>query len=288
MGCSINSDRGAESDTGMGILASHAYGLLKVVHIDHKERLLQIRNPWGNVEWRGRWGADSKEMEDDQTQRDLGDSGSSNDGIFYMCLEDFVRFFEQIYVAFVPKVRHRKQSSFGNSWKKIGFYHTAGGCHENKTWHHNPQYVFAAKATSRPHRAYIGLSQIDLRYKLKKSPVERELQYESIGLTVWKTTTAAQRTWHLLGHKAYSTKKSDLEPVGRPVFMNMRDVAVEFMFESEEFYIIIPSTRENNREAHFVLSVHTDGESSVHELQDKYLADVANARGCCTDFCCSQ
>ena len=50
----------AEADAGKGILMNHAYGI-----IDGKEvngaKLLRVRNPWGQGEWKGAWSDGSKE-----------------------------------------------------------------------------------------------------------------------------------------------------------------------------------------------------------------------------------
>ena len=47
-------------------MTGHAYGIIDVFEIksDVKvHRLLRIRNPWGNMEWKGKWSDRSEEME---------------------------------------------------------------------------------------------------------------------------------------------------------------------------------------------------------------------------------
>ena len=56
-----NSDQGemklddhSQSVTAEGIVIGHAYSILDVT--DYKgERLIQLRNPWGTMEWKGPW-----------------------------------------------------------------------------------------------------------------------------------------------------------------------------------------------------------------------------------------
>ena len=38
-----------------GIVAGHAYTLLSVWTINGKDRVVKLRNPWGNQEWQGQW-----------------------------------------------------------------------------------------------------------------------------------------------------------------------------------------------------------------------------------------
>jgi len=87
----------AEHDTGSGILANHAYGVLKTVPIDKHTHLVCVRNPWGKTEWRGRWADNSKEW----TKAILKKLKYkfADDGIFWMALDDFVRHYDSLYVC---------------------------------------------------------------------------------------------------------------------------------------------------------------------------------------------
>ena len=64
-------------------------------------RLLQLRNPWGNFEWTGRWSDASAEW---TTHKKVAkacgvDPGKpSDDGVFWMAYEDFLAYFDSIDV----------------------------------------------------------------------------------------------------------------------------------------------------------------------------------------------
>lgn len=71
MGCNIKGKgRGAYVLNGKdsGLIINHAYSLNDVFELDdpfnkdNKIRLLRIRNPWGNSEWKGAWSSESAEM----------------------------------------------------------------------------------------------------------------------------------------------------------------------------------------------------------------------------------
>ena len=71
MGCSVKGvAEGQILDHGIptGILSGHAYAILDTFQIEKsdgkgKSRLLRIRNPWGDTEWRGKWADESEEEE---------------------------------------------------------------------------------------------------------------------------------------------------------------------------------------------------------------------------------
>ncbi len=45
-----------------GLVAGHAYGILNVLLTkDGKFKLIQLRNPWGSFEWKGKWSDGSRE-----------------------------------------------------------------------------------------------------------------------------------------------------------------------------------------------------------------------------------
>ena len=66
MGCSVSGDTEREVITDgfrTGVMTGHAYGILDIVEIANPEadnprgthRLIRIRNPWGRMEWKGKW-----------------------------------------------------------------------------------------------------------------------------------------------------------------------------------------------------------------------------------------
>ena len=88
-----------EKDLGQGIVSSHAYAVLdcKVVQSNGSERILKLRNPWGQGEWKGDWSDDSNKWTP-QLKQQLGWS-SANDGIFWIRVDDFCKQFSQICIT---------------------------------------------------------------------------------------------------------------------------------------------------------------------------------------------
>lgn len=81
----------------VGLVALHAYTLVGAVIVKYdgvEERLVKIRNPWGNTEWNGKWSDKSEVWTNDlKKQADVKDE---NDGIFHMSLDDY-----QTYYCFI-------------------------------------------------------------------------------------------------------------------------------------------------------------------------------------------
>ena len=81
--------------TESGLQDGHAYTLIGAFNIkldNLKEvKLLKIRNPYGSKEWQGNWSDKSKKW----TTRTRAQVNGANkdDGIFFMELSDFMKFF---------------------------------------------------------------------------------------------------------------------------------------------------------------------------------------------------
>ena len=83
-----------------GIASGHAY-TVKGVHVLNKERVLELRNPWGSgKEWNGRWGDNDRRNWTGALRRRHHPNGPRNDGRFFMPYEDFLEYFRQLYTCY--------------------------------------------------------------------------------------------------------------------------------------------------------------------------------------------
>jgi hypothetical protein len=117
MGCSIAGE-GKEGqliidDNPTGLIMNHAYGLIDAFELGEDKngqpfRLLRMRNPWGNMEWTGRWSSESKEMKKFRDQLvdyakslpkdEEFDIDSKDDGMFFMAFEDWKDIFTTVFI----------------------------------------------------------------------------------------------------------------------------------------------------------------------------------------------
>lgn len=87
------------SKSESGIVEGHAYAILDVQEVARNGgsvRLIQLRNPWGQGEWKGRWSDGSSEWSEDVKKKLKYQN--KDDGIFWMQVEDFVSSFEEVCV----------------------------------------------------------------------------------------------------------------------------------------------------------------------------------------------
>eukprot|EP00003_Mantamonas_plastica_P033400 TRINITY_DN9554_c0_g1_i2.p1 TRINITY_DN9554_c0_g1~~TRINITY_DN9554_c0_g1_i2.p1 ORF type:complete len:197 (-),score=63.77 TRINITY_DN9554_c0_g1_i2:92-682(-) len=110
MGCGFSASGGSiEGDMGNGILMNHAYGLLDAQE-KKGQRLLRIRNPWGESEWTGAWADNSKEWTKEMLQA-FGHT-FADDGTFWISYDDFVVAFNKLYVCRIY------DDNVGERWNK--------------------------------------------------------------------------------------------------------------------------------------------------------------------------
>eukprot|EP00457_Paulinella_chromatophora_P003115 gb/GEZN01003120.1/.p1 GENE.gb/GEZN01003120.1/~~gb/GEZN01003120.1/.p1 ORF type:complete len:656 (-),score=44.11 gb/GEZN01003120.1/:277-2244(-) len=85
-----------------GLAAGHAYGILDVREIPcccgmFSHKLIKLRNPWGKGEWKGKW-SDASSSWSNALREELGGHEAEDDGMFWMSLEVFTRYFKTLTI----------------------------------------------------------------------------------------------------------------------------------------------------------------------------------------------
>ncbi|ELP91336.1 calpain, putative [Entamoeba invadens IP1] len=88
---------GVDLEKEWGLVENHAYTVIGAYQTGG-QKLLKIRNPWGCCEWKGKW------RDDDPAwtflmKKELG-VVKADDGIYFMDVADFVRFFDEMTVVY--------------------------------------------------------------------------------------------------------------------------------------------------------------------------------------------
>ncbi|EDV24825.1 uncharacterized protein TRIADDRAFT_25226, partial [Trichoplax adhaerens] len=94
-GC-LNSSINATEYHQVGLQPNHAYSLLDVQDINGI-RLVRLRNPWKRCSWNGDWSDDSPLWTISLRNKLL--PHGSEEGIFWMSFDDFMRYFESVDVC---------------------------------------------------------------------------------------------------------------------------------------------------------------------------------------------
>jgi len=85
-----------EKKSPMGIIQGHAYTIISANLFEGDERVLEMRNPWGDEnEWKGRW-SDSDDAWNDVLREQYKMTVSKPDGRFFIPYNDFLEHFEQV------------------------------------------------------------------------------------------------------------------------------------------------------------------------------------------------
>ena len=186
MGCSIEADQ-TEGDVldddrqPTGLLTQHAYALLDVIYVKNpnhrkkRNRLLRIRNPWGQKEWTGRWGDHSEELKSNLTNvmKELDklapdekfNPEDDKDGTFLMCYSDWRYYYSNLFACV----------DFPDAWSGIRFIsewtiQNSGGLPTKQTteacraWAKNPQFSMTLAEKRPPCEIFISLVQKDGRF----------------------------------------------------------------------------------------------------------------------------
>uniref|UniRef100_A0A8B9KR60 Calpain 1, (mu/I) large subunit a n=1 Tax=Astyanax mexicanus TaxID=7994 RepID=A0A8B9KR60_ASTMX len=266
----ITSTFDMEAVTFKKLVKGHAYsvtGLRQVNFRGDLERLIRIRNPWGQVEWTGAWSDNSSEWDEiDPTEReDL--CLQMEDGEFWMSFKEFLRQFSRLEICNLTPdalsddgLSHWNTIQFHGSWRRGS---TAGGCrnHPNTFWI-NPQYkITLLEEDDDPEDDEVACSFLVALLQKDRRRYRRQGQdMHTIGFAVYEVRTEQGcQNVHLkknffLSHSSCARSET---------FINLREVSARLRLPPGE-YLIVPSTFEPSKEADFVLR---DMEISVHELR---------------------
>uniref|UniRef100_A0A8B9KWN8 Calpain 1, (mu/I) large subunit a n=1 Tax=Astyanax mexicanus TaxID=7994 RepID=A0A8B9KWN8_ASTMX len=282
LGCSIDitSTFDMEAVTFKKLVKGHAYsvtGLRQVNFRGDLERLIRIRNPWGQVEWTGAWSDNSSEWDEiDPTEReDL--CLQMEDGEFWMSFKEFLRQFSRLEICNLTPdalsddgLSHWNTIQFHGSWRRGS---TAGGCrnHPNTFWI-NPQYkITLLEEDDDPEDDEVACSFLVALLQKDRRRYRRQGQdMHTIGFAVYEVRTEQGcQNVHLkknffLSHSSCARSET---------FINLREVSARLRLPPGE-YLIVPSTFEPSKEADFVLRVFTEKQSETEELDDEISADL--------------
>ncbi|KAI4891016.1 hypothetical protein NFI96_026723, partial [Prochilodus magdalenae] len=178
LGCSIDITSAADSEaiTRQKLVKGHAYSLTGAVEVHYRgglEKLVRMRNPWGQVEWTGAWsdgyyttsatnfsgsvtvvggrhdrgmygrGSSSEWNYVDPSERP---SANAEDGEFWMSFSEFSRQYSRIEICTLTPdaitsdaVKPWSVCNYSGNWRRGS---TAGGCRNHpQTFWMNPQFV---------------------------------------------------------------------------------------------------------------------------------------------------
>uniref|UniRef100_A0A671TE14 Calpain-2 catalytic subunit n=1 Tax=Sparus aurata TaxID=8175 RepID=A0A671TE14_SPAAU len=265
MGCSIDITSSADSEavTRQKLVKGHAYSVTGTVEYrGNMEKLIRIRNPWGQVEWTGAWSDDSQQWRNisDEDRERL--SHRSEDGEFWMSFSDFLQHYSRLEICNLTpdalsddSVTKWALSKFDGSWRRGS---TAGGCRNfpNTFWT-NPQFVIRLdEEDDDPDDGEAGCSfVVGLIQKNRRRLRKTGEDMHTVGFAIYEVSRlffSGCLNVHLnrnffLRHASAARSET---------FINLREVCSRFCLPPGE-YLILPSTFEPNKNGDFCVRVFT-------------------------------
>ncbi|XP_018969519.1 calpain-1 catalytic subunit-like [Cyprinus carpio] len=283
LGCSIDitSAFDMESVTFKKLVKGHAYSVTALKQVEFRgltERLIRIRNPWGQVEWTGAWSDNSPEWDEiDPSEKDDLHL-EMEDGEFWMSFNEFLRQFSRLEICNLTPdalsdddLSHWNTIKFHGAWRRGS---TAGGCRNNpNTFWINPQYkITLLEEDDDPEDEEVACSfLVALMQKDRRRYRHHGQDMHTIGFAIYEIPEEYAGCQNVHLKKDFFLKHSS--SARSETFINLREVSTRLRLPPGE-YIIVPSTFEASKEADFVLRVFTEKQSQTEELDDEISADL--------------
>uniref|UniRef100_A0A8C5FAF5 Calpain 2, (m/II) large subunit b n=1 Tax=Gadus morhua TaxID=8049 RepID=A0A8C5FAF5_GADMO len=259
LGCSIDITSASDSEavTRQKLVKGHAYSLTGAVEVGYRgrqEKLIRVRNPWGQVEWTGAWSDGSSEWNSVEGECP---NANAEDGEFWMSFTEFMRHYSRIEICTLTpdtilddSIKHWSVGKFDGTWRKGS---TAGGCRNNPyTFWTNPQFVIKLNEEDDDPEdgeegcsVVLGLIQKNRR-KMRKSGEDMH----TIGFAIYELPEQFHGQTQV--HLDKNFFLSHAQKARSETFINLREVSTRFKLPPGE-YLVVPSTYEAHLNGDFCI-----------------------------------
>lgn len=276
LGCQIKGESAEAAQCGL--TANVSYSILKISDAITGKWLLHLHNPWGGMEWNGKWSDEWDGWTKTPIYKEKLHYKAADDGTFWMDAVDFAKYFTKLYACPI----------FPDTWPQIRFRHaewkgeTAGG-YQAATWGNNPS--FKITVNTRTH-GIITLSQPDARFTEDYRSGKRKWnEYpHQIGMIIYKTNTASRRPQGKIAASWFGASDMEYivnEAVQSSLFVNKRSTSIilEYPLEPGEVYYVVPCTTEPNQESVFYLTMASEQMVSISGYTEETDMQVKEIQG---------
>ncbi|XP_061890497.1 calpain-3-like [Entelurus aequoreus] len=283
MGCSIDvtSASEMESRTELGLIRGHAYSIIALEECDEaakdrRMRLIRLRNPWGQVLWKGPWSPKSKEW----STLSIADKNNLKkqtveESEFWMSFVDFKKNFTKLEICnLTPDTlqgdeRHSWTVSVNEGrWVRGS---SAGGCrnHPDTFWT-NPQYHLQLYEDEDPEDPQDFCTVVvALMQKGRRMQKRIGARFLTIGFSIYEVPK------EMCGHNKHLQKDFFLFTAAKAKcenYINLREVTERFRLPPGE-YVVIPTTFQPHQEGEFILRVFSENRNTSEEAENTIGSD---------------
>ncbi|KAH1172881.1 hypothetical protein KIL84_016720 [Mauremys mutica] len=269
VGCSIDTSSAAESEarTPFGLIKGHAYSVTGIDEVSYQGRKVQLirpRNPWGQVEWNGRWSDNSSEWQSvSPSERKRLCQTVLDDGEFWMNFEDFKTHFDKVEICNLTP--DALEDNATNKWEVTvhqGSWvrgSTAGGCRNFlDTFWTNPQIKLrlTEKDDGQDECTFIAALMQKNRRKLRKLGAEML----TIGYAIYESPSKD-------GHLNKDFFRYHPSKARSKTYINLREVSDRVKLPPGD-YVIVPTTFEPHQEADFCLRIFSEKKAITEDVDE--------------------
>ncbi|XP_066474807.1 calpain-2 catalytic subunit [Tiliqua scincoides] len=283
LGCSIDITSAAETEavTTQKLVKGHAYSVTGAEEVNFRgtmQKLIRIRNPWGEVEWTGKWNDNCPSWNnvDPKVRERL--TRRHEDGEFWMAYSDFLRHYSRLEICNLTpdtltsdKYKKWSLTTMDGNWRKGS---TAGGCRNYPdTFWMNPQYLIKLEEEDEdlddPERGCTFLVGLIQKHRRKQRKMGEDMH--TIGFAIYEVPPQSSGKTKIHLNKNYFLTNRARERSN--TFINLREVLNRFKLPPGE-YIIVPSTFEPNKNGDFCLRVFSEKNADSQVIDDEIEADI--------------
>uniref|UniRef100_A0A8C9BAE8 Calpain-2 catalytic subunit n=1 Tax=Phocoena sinus TaxID=42100 RepID=A0A8C9BAE8_PHOSS len=242
------------------------------------QKLIRIRNPWGEVEWTGQWNDNCPNWTTIDPEERERLTRRQEDGEFWMSFNDFLRHYSRLEICnLTPDTltsdtyKKWKLTKMDGNWRRGS---TAGGCrnYPNTFWM-NPQYLIKLEEEDEDQEDgengctfLVGLIQ---KHRRRQRKMGEDMHTIGFGIYEIPEELTGQTNVHLsksffLTHRA--RERSD-------TYINLREVLNRFKLPPGE-YILVPSTFEPNKDGDFCIRVFSEKKADYQVVDDEIEATL--------------
>ncbi|XP_055465680.1 calpain-2 catalytic subunit [Psammomys obesus] len=283
LGCSIDITSAADSEavTYQKLVKGHAYSVTGAEEVESSgslQKLIRIRNPWGEVEWTGKWNDNcpSWNTVDPDVRASL--TQRQEDGEFWMSFSDFLRHYSRLEICNLTpdtltcdSYKKWKLNKMDGNWRRGS---TAGGCrnYPNTFWM-NPQYLIKLEEEDeddedgeRGCTFLVGLIQ---KHRRRQRKMGQDMHTIGFGIYEVPEELKGQTNIHLGKNFFLTTRARERSDT----FINLREVLNRFKLPPGE-YILVPSTFEPHKDGDFCVRVFSEKKADYEVVDDEIEANV--------------